>query len=143
MPPRPHILVVNGRKVRQPVFIIGALCILQFLVLLNLARKIGIRYPGGSPEGSFSPLDLVVFLTGPALLLAAGMFLVFMHCRTAAVLFACCVVWRVGALVAGPAADPIDYLGPALMSGFLAYSLWIAARTRHVAGLGERAATRP
>jgi Sulfotransferase family len=24
MPPRPHILVVNGRKVRQPVFIIGA-----------------------------------------------------------------------------------------------------------------------
>jgi hypothetical protein len=24
MPPRPHILVVNGRKVRQPIFIIGA-----------------------------------------------------------------------------------------------------------------------
>jgi hypothetical protein len=24
MPPRPHILVVNGRKVRQPVFVIGA-----------------------------------------------------------------------------------------------------------------------
>ncbi|HUA30915.1 MAG TPA: sulfotransferase, partial [Streptosporangiaceae bacterium] len=24
MAPRPHILVVNGRKVRQPVFIIGA-----------------------------------------------------------------------------------------------------------------------
>jgi hypothetical protein len=24
MPPRPHILVVNGRKVRQPVFLIGA-----------------------------------------------------------------------------------------------------------------------
>jgi hypothetical protein len=24
MPPRPHILVVNGRKVRQPIFVIGA-----------------------------------------------------------------------------------------------------------------------
>ena len=24
MPPRPHILVVNGRKVREPVFVIGA-----------------------------------------------------------------------------------------------------------------------
>lgn len=24
MAPRPHILVVNGRKVRQPVFVIGA-----------------------------------------------------------------------------------------------------------------------
>ena len=24
MPARPHILVVNGRKVRQPVFVIGA-----------------------------------------------------------------------------------------------------------------------
>jgi hypothetical protein len=24
MPPRPHILIVNGRKVRQPVFVIGA-----------------------------------------------------------------------------------------------------------------------
>lgn len=41
--PRPHILVVNGRKVRQPVFIIGAPCSGTDLLARSLKRSAGFH----------------------------------------------------------------------------------------------------
>ncbi len=41
--PRPHILVVNGRKVRQPVFVIGAPCSGTDLLARSLKRSDGFH----------------------------------------------------------------------------------------------------
>ena len=41
--PRPHILVVNGRKVRQPVFVIGAPCSGTDLLARALKRSAGFH----------------------------------------------------------------------------------------------------
>ena len=45
--PRPHILVVNGRKVRQPVFIIGAPCSGIDLLARALKRSAGFHFTLG------------------------------------------------------------------------------------------------
>ena len=45
--PRPHILVVNGRKVRQPVFIIGAPCSGTDLLARALKRSAGFHFTLG------------------------------------------------------------------------------------------------
>ena len=45
--PRPHILVVNGRKVRQPVFIIGAPCSGIDLLARSLKRSAGFHFTLG------------------------------------------------------------------------------------------------
>jgi hypothetical protein len=41
--PRPHILVVNGRKIRQPVFVIGAPCSGADLLARSLKRSAGFH----------------------------------------------------------------------------------------------------
>ena len=41
---RPHILVVNGRKVRQPVFVFGAPCSGVTILARALKRAVG-RFP--------------------------------------------------------------------------------------------------
>jgi hypothetical protein len=41
--PRPHILVVNGRKVRQPVFVVGAPCSGTDLLARSLKRSAGFH----------------------------------------------------------------------------------------------------
>ncbi|HUY50552.1 MAG TPA: sulfotransferase [Streptosporangiaceae bacterium] len=45
--PRPHILVVNGRKVRQPVFVIGAPCSGTGLLARSLKRSAGFHFTLG------------------------------------------------------------------------------------------------
>jgi Sulfotransferase family len=45
--PRPHILVVNGRKVRQPVFVIGAPCSGTDLLARALKRSSGFHFTVG------------------------------------------------------------------------------------------------
>ena len=45
--PRPHILVVNGRKVRQPVFIIGAPCSGIDVLARSLKRSAGFHFTLG------------------------------------------------------------------------------------------------
>jgi hypothetical protein len=45
--PRPHILVVNGRKVRQPVFVIGAPCSGTDLLARALKRSAGFHFTLG------------------------------------------------------------------------------------------------
>jgi hypothetical protein len=64
MPPRPHILVVNGRKVRQPVFLIGA----PFSGTDQLARALK-RSPGFHVTiGQQSVLSVVyAFARNPAI----------------------------------------------------------------------------
>src|SRR5258708_7286917 len=50
MPPRPHILVVNGRKVRQPVFVIGAPHSGADLLARALKRSAGFHLTIGQPS---------------------------------------------------------------------------------------------
>jgi hypothetical protein len=50
MPTRPHILVVNGRKVRQPVFVIGAPHSGTDLVAGALKRSAGFHLTIGQPS---------------------------------------------------------------------------------------------
>jgi Sulfotransferase family len=50
MPPRPHILVVNGRKVRQPVFVIGAPHSGADLLTRALKRTAGFHFTVGQPS---------------------------------------------------------------------------------------------
>jgi hypothetical protein len=50
MPPRPHILVVNGRKVRQPVFVIGAPHSGVELLARALKRTPGFHVTIGQPS---------------------------------------------------------------------------------------------
>ena len=49
MAPRPHILVVNGRKVRQPVFVIGAPCSGADLLARALKSSPGFHVTMGQP----------------------------------------------------------------------------------------------
>jgi hypothetical protein len=48
--PRPHILVVNGRKVRQPVFVIGAPHSGADLLTRTLKRTPGFHFTVGQPS---------------------------------------------------------------------------------------------
>jgi Sulfotransferase family len=50
MPPRPYILVVNGRKVRQPVFVIGAPHSGADLLVRALKRTSGFHFTVGQPS---------------------------------------------------------------------------------------------
>src|ERR1022692_4545205 len=50
MPPRPYILVVNGRKVRQPVFVIGAPHSGADLFTRALKRSPGFHFTVGQPS---------------------------------------------------------------------------------------------
>src|SRR5215469_15348669 len=50
MPPRPHILVVNGRKVRQPVFVIAAPHSGADLLARALKRTTGFHVTIGPPS---------------------------------------------------------------------------------------------
>src|SRR5258708_37323003 len=50
MAPRPHILVVNGRKVRQPVFVIGAPHSGADLLARALKRSAGFHLTIGQPS---------------------------------------------------------------------------------------------
>jgi hypothetical protein len=50
MPPRPYILVVNGRKVRQPVFVIGAPHSGADLLARALKRATGVHLTIGQPS---------------------------------------------------------------------------------------------
>ncbi|HXP18069.1 MAG TPA: sulfotransferase [Streptosporangiaceae bacterium] len=50
MPPRPYILVVNGRKVRQPVFVIGAPHSGADLLARALKRTTGFHFTIGQPS---------------------------------------------------------------------------------------------
>jgi Sulfotransferase family len=50
MPPRAHILVVNGRKVRQPVFVIGAPHSGADLLARALKRTVGFHVTVGQPS---------------------------------------------------------------------------------------------
>ena len=50
MPPRPYILVVNGRKVRQPVFVIGAPHSGADLLARAMKRAPGFHFTIGQPS---------------------------------------------------------------------------------------------
>ena len=50
MPPRPYILVVNGRKVRQPVFVIGAPHSGADLLARALKQTAGFHFTIGQPS---------------------------------------------------------------------------------------------
>ncbi len=64
MPARPYILIVNGRKVRQPVFVIGAPHSGTDLLLHALKRTAGFHVTAGQP----SVLSVVVaFARAPSI----------------------------------------------------------------------------
>jgi Sulfotransferase family len=50
MPPRPYILVVNGRKVRQPVFVIGAPHSGAVMLARAMKRSPGFHFTIGQPS---------------------------------------------------------------------------------------------
>jgi hypothetical protein len=131
-PPKAPVVEPRGawgwfRRRPIPVFIIAAICSLPLIAVLSAFSDQWGGYFRLMALGAMSPLMLVWRLLDPVLLCVAGVALLMLWARVAAVLFAAFLALQLRWFLFGA---PASYVGPSLALAFLAYSIWLASRKR-------------